>query len=79
MKGSNTTASQGHFVTPHAFELADDGILEEEFFGPILHIVRFKSNELRGLPKRINNKGYGLTFGLQTRQILLIGAHNVGL
>ena len=63
----DSLAKQGHFVAPHAFELPDDTMLTEEFFGPILHVVRFKGSELSELPMRMNRLGYGLTFGIHSR------------
>ena len=41
--------------------------LEREVFGPVLHIATFKSSELDRVISDINDTGYGLTFGLQTR------------
>lgn len=59
--------AQGYFVTPHAFELSGDDQITQEFFGPILHIIRFKRRDLQDLPARINAFGYGLTFGIHSR------------
>jgi RHH-type transcriptional regulator, proline utilization regulon repressor / proline dehydrogenase / delta 1-pyrroline-5-carboxylate dehydrogenase len=58
---------QGLFVPPTVIEV--DGIedLESEIFGPVLHIARFRSNELDIIVDNINQKGYGLTFGLHSR------------
>ncbi len=36
-------------------------------FGPVLHVVRYRSDALPGLIEAINALGYGLTHGLQTR------------
>jgi RHH-type proline utilization regulon transcriptional repressor/proline dehydrogenase/delta 1-pyrroline-5-carboxylate dehydrogenase len=57
----------GHFVTPHAFEIASMSVLEKEVFGPVLHVVRFRSGELHKVASEINASGYGLTFGLHSR------------
>ncbi|GMG88094.1 bifunctional proline dehydrogenase/L-glutamate gamma-semialdehyde dehydrogenase PutA [Biformimicrobium ophioploci] len=59
--------SQGTFVGPHVFEIADLNVLEREVFGPILHVVRFRAKDLESLIQRINDTGYGLTFGLHSR------------
>ena len=58
---------QGHFVAPAVIKL--DGIdqLEEEVFGPILHVATYKASELDNVIERINAQGFGLTFGLHTR------------
>lgn len=58
---------KGHFVAPHAFEISDLSVLEKEVFGPILHIIRFKSDQLPNVVESINKTGYGLTLGIQTR------------
>ncbi len=58
---------QGTFFAPVAYEIASLDELREELFGPLLHIVRFKASELDGLLARINDLGYGLTLGIQTR------------
>ena len=57
----------GTFVSPAVIRL--DGIeqLDEEIFGPILHVATYKATELDNVIKAINDKGYGLTFGLHTR------------
>lgn len=55
------------FVAPIAFELDQVADLEEEIFGPVLHLVRFGSGELEYLVQQINGMGYGLTMGLHTR------------
>lgn len=57
----------GWFIGPAA--IAVDGIddLAEEIFGPVLHIATFEAGEIDALVDAINARGYGLTFGLQTR------------
>jgi len=60
-------AALGTFVAPTIIEI--DGIhqLEREVFGPVLHVVRFRRDDLGKLIEAINATGYGLTFGLHTR------------
>ncbi|RVT92963.1 trifunctional transcriptional regulator/proline dehydrogenase/L-glutamate gamma-semialdehyde dehydrogenase [Sphingomonas crocodyli] len=60
-------ASLGHFVAPTIIELESIADLQEEVFGPVLHVVRFKRDTLADLIDAINATGYGLTFGLHTR------------
>jgi len=43
------------------------GILEREVFGPILHIIRYKADELEQVLAAIIKTGYGLTFGIHSR------------
>ena len=57
----------GSFVPPHVFEIRSISELPREVFGPILHIIRFKSNEVDKVIADINSTGYGLTCGVQTR------------
>jgi RHH-type proline utilization regulon transcriptional repressor/proline dehydrogenase/delta 1-pyrroline-5-carboxylate dehydrogenase len=58
---------RGSFCAPLAVEIADLKVLEREVFGPILHVLRFKSHELDSLLDAVNATGYGLTLGLHTR------------
>jgi len=60
-------ADFGTFVAPTIIELDRIEELEREIFGPVLHVVRFRREELGRLIARINALGYGLTFGLHTR------------
>ncbi|MEM7299972.1 MAG: bifunctional proline dehydrogenase/L-glutamate gamma-semialdehyde dehydrogenase PutA [Pseudomonadota bacterium] len=57
----------GHFVGPTLIEISGISDLEEEIFGPVLHVARFKADELDRVIEDINATGYGLTFGLHTR------------
>jgi len=59
--------SAGRFVGPAALRV--DGIddLDEEIFGPVLHVATFDADEIDDVVEAINAKGYGLTFGLHTR------------
>lgn len=59
--------SQGTFVKPTLIELESFDELKKEIFGPVLHVVRFKHNELDKLLDQINATGYGLTLGVHTR------------
>nr|WP_219851660.1 bifunctional proline dehydrogenase/L-glutamate gamma-semialdehyde dehydrogenase PutA [Methylibium rhizosphaerae] len=56
----------GHFIAPAAFELDRVADLRQEIFGPVLHVVRWKG-EIDTLVEQINQLGYGLTLGVQTR------------
>jgi RHH-type proline utilization regulon transcriptional repressor/proline dehydrogenase/delta 1-pyrroline-5-carboxylate dehydrogenase len=57
----------GTFCAPTALRVNGIGDLEEEIFGPVLHIARFESDDLDQVIADINATGYGLTFGLHTR------------
>lgn len=57
----------GTFVPPTLIELENVAQLDKEVFGPVLHVVRFRSRDLNALLEQINAAGYGLTLGLHTR------------
>ncbi|QMT31225.1 bifunctional proline dehydrogenase/L-glutamate gamma-semialdehyde dehydrogenase PutA [Alysiella filiformis] len=60
-------ADKATFVAPIAFELDNLHQLEREVFGPVLHIVRYRANQLGDLIQQINSKGYALTHGIHSR------------
>jgi len=57
----------GCFFAPCAFEIPSIKVLSQEFFGPFLHVVRFKADKLPDVIEDINNTGYGLTLGVHSR------------
>jgi RHH-type proline utilization regulon transcriptional repressor/proline dehydrogenase/delta 1-pyrroline-5-carboxylate dehydrogenase len=57
----------GTFVAPTLIEIGGVRELEREVFGPVLHVVRYKRDQLDALLDDINATGYGLTFGVHTR------------
>lgn len=57
----------GLWVGPHIFELADPRELEQEVFGPVLHVVRYRSDRLAEVLAGIRAGGYGLTLGIHSR------------
>ncbi len=59
--------AHGSFVAPHLIELENAGQLTREEFGPILHVVRYRSADVASVLAAIRNTGYGLTLGVQTR------------
>ena len=58
----------GTFVAPTILELPG-GIadLEQEIFGPVLHVTRYRAADLPKVIAAVNAKGYGLTFGMHSR------------
>lgn len=58
---------EGHFIGPAVIKVNSVNDLDEEIFGPVLHIATFENRDLEKIVSDINNRGYGLTFGLQTR------------
>lgn len=59
--------SRGSFVAPAAYELDTIAPLTQEVFGPVLHVVRYRSDRLGAVCEALNATGYGLTLGLHTR------------
>ncbi|MDG1818731.1 MAG: bifunctional proline dehydrogenase/L-glutamate gamma-semialdehyde dehydrogenase PutA [Porticoccaceae bacterium] len=57
----------GSFVAPHVFEIESLNQLTEEVFGPVLHVIRYSSEQLSSVIQQINNTGYGLTLGVHSR------------
>ena len=60
-------ADKATFVAPVLFELDNLNQLQREVFGPVLHVVRFRADQLGELIKQINSKGYALTHGIHSR------------
>ena len=61
------STANGYFLKPSMYEIKSLSELDREHFGPILHVVRWKSGELNKVIEAINTTGYGLTLGLQSR------------
>jgi RHH-type proline utilization regulon transcriptional repressor/proline dehydrogenase/delta 1-pyrroline-5-carboxylate dehydrogenase len=60
-------AEHGTFVAPTIIEIGAIADVEREVFGPVLHVLRWRREELGDLIDAINASGFGLTFGLHTR------------
>jgi RHH-type transcriptional regulator, proline utilization regulon repressor / proline dehydrogenase / delta 1-pyrroline-5-carboxylate dehydrogenase len=59
--------AHGTYFPPTLIEIPDVAALAQEVFGPVLHVVRFRQDQLGALLAAINATGYGLTHGIQTR------------
>ncbi|WP_120631889.1 bifunctional proline dehydrogenase/L-glutamate gamma-semialdehyde dehydrogenase PutA [Ruegeria sp. EL01] len=62
-----STPPEGTFIAPTLIEIPGISALEREIFGPVLHVARFKAQDIDKVIADINATGYGLTFGLHTR------------
>ncbi|MEP7043157.1 MAG: bifunctional proline dehydrogenase/L-glutamate gamma-semialdehyde dehydrogenase PutA [Dokdonella sp.] len=60
-------AGHGTFFAPRAYEIPSLKLLTHEVFGPILHVVRWKADDLDGVIDAINATGFGLTLGIHSR------------
>ncbi|HWZ49371.1 MAG TPA: trifunctional transcriptional regulator/proline dehydrogenase/L-glutamate gamma-semialdehyde dehydrogenase [Herbaspirillum sp.] len=61
------SAAEGTFVAPTIIEIDDIAALQHEVFGPVLHVLRYRRDELPQLIAAINATGYGLTLGVHSR------------
>jgi len=57
----------GAFVGPCAFEISSLSLLEQEVFGPVLHVIRYAADQLDEVISSINATSYGLTLGIHSR------------
>ena len=61
------STAAGCFVAPTIIELDSILDLKRENFGPVLHVARYKAEDLGQVIEDINATGYGLTLGLHSR------------
>lgn len=57
----------GNYFYPHIIEINSINDIPGENFGPILHIIKYKSMDMDIIIDEINNYGFGLTFGIHSR------------
>jgi RHH-type proline utilization regulon transcriptional repressor/proline dehydrogenase/delta 1-pyrroline-5-carboxylate dehydrogenase len=60
-------ASPGTFFAPTLIEIDSVDSLEKEVFGPVLHVLRCRGDELGKTIDAVNATGFGLTMGLHSR------------
>ncbi len=63
----DSTASGGTFVPPTLIEIEQIGELQREVFGPVLHVLRWRRDELDTMLAQISATGYALTLGVHSR------------
>jgi RHH-type transcriptional regulator, proline utilization regulon repressor / proline dehydrogenase / delta 1-pyrroline-5-carboxylate dehydrogenase len=66
-RGDDVGCPPGTYVAPAIIALDRAGDLAEEVFGPVLHVVRYRADELDRVLDDIAARGYGLTLGIQSR------------
>ena len=64
---TNEAHNNGFYVPPTVIKLYSLDELTEEHFGPILHIIRYDIENIDRVIHEINRCGYGLTFGMHSR------------
>lgn len=58
---------EGYFFTPVCYEIDHIGVLEKETFGPFLHVVKYKRDDLDKVIQSIHDTHYGLTLSVHSR------------
>ena len=65
---SNEVTDKAHFFfAPRLYEISDIRVLKQEVFGPCVHVIRFKGDDIEKVIDNINSTGFGLTMGIHTR------------
>jgi RHH-type proline utilization regulon transcriptional repressor/proline dehydrogenase/delta 1-pyrroline-5-carboxylate dehydrogenase len=67
VKSTEEKSRHGYFFPPRAYEIESLAQLPREVFGPILHVIRYRADDIDKVIEQINATGYGLTFGIHTR------------
>ncbi|MYM63000.1 bifunctional proline dehydrogenase/L-glutamate gamma-semialdehyde dehydrogenase PutA [Pseudomaricurvus sp. HS19] len=57
----------GYFFAPQLLEIPAISLLQEEVFGPVLHVVRYRTASLPTLMGQVRALGFGLTMGIHSR------------
>ena len=55
------------YLSPTLVTIDKISNIQKEQFGPILHVLKYSSNDIEELIEQINTSGYGLTLGVHTR------------
>jgi RHH-type proline utilization regulon transcriptional repressor/proline dehydrogenase/delta 1-pyrroline-5-carboxylate dehydrogenase len=64
---SSDLPDMGHFIQPTLIRASGRADVQQEIFGPVLHVTKFDSEDLPAIVKEIDDADYALTFGLHTR------------
>lgn len=62
-----SSLARGTFVAPTLIEIPHLRLLTHEVFGPVVHVLRYRRDELGHVIDAINATGYGLTMGIHSR------------
>lgn len=60
-------SDKGDLFAPTIAEIPTPDFLEREVFGPILHVYRYDSKDLKSVAAKLAARGYGLTLGVHSR------------
>ena len=61
------TAAHGTFVPPTLIEIDAVSDLPGEVFGPVLHVLPYRREDVDAVVQAVNATGFGLTFGVHSR------------
>lgn len=61
------SCARGTFIAPSLFEIDSVEALQQEHFGPLLHVVRYRAQDLNQHLAQLRATGFGLTLGVHTR------------
>jgi RHH-type proline utilization regulon transcriptional repressor/proline dehydrogenase/delta 1-pyrroline-5-carboxylate dehydrogenase len=61
------SARHGSYVAPIAVEIGLTDLPQREVFGPVLHVIRYRTEELDRVLDAVAATGYGLTLGVHSR------------
>jgi RHH-type proline utilization regulon transcriptional repressor/proline dehydrogenase/delta 1-pyrroline-5-carboxylate dehydrogenase len=64
---TDDSIAHGTYFAPCAWELQSLSQLTRENFGPALHVIRWKADQLDQVIDTINASGFGLTLGIHSR------------
>ena len=64
---SRNKIENNNFVPVTLIEISSLEEIKEEIFGPVVHILSYKTKETQKLCEEINKLGYGLTLGIHSR------------
>ena len=59
--------ARGSYFAPCAVEIDSLSQLDGEYFGPMLHVIRYPAASLEDVVEQINATGFGLTLGVHSR------------
>jgi RHH-type proline utilization regulon transcriptional repressor/proline dehydrogenase/delta 1-pyrroline-5-carboxylate dehydrogenase len=60
-------AHTDQFIQPTFIEMLSLSEINQEIFGPVLHLVSFQEKNLEIVLQELKSKGFGLTFGIHSR------------
>ncbi|MGH8431586.1 MAG: aldehyde dehydrogenase family protein, partial [Solimonas sp.] len=60
-------ARHGFFLPPTIIEIGAVADLPGEVFGPVLHVLRYRREDMEAVVRSVNDTGFALTFGVHSR------------